>query len=86
MTNDIYQIRRGQFVAFVGASGCGKSTMIALLERFYDPSSGSINIDDSPLKSLNTRIEEALRAANAWDFVSSLPEGLPTNVGVKRPK
>ncbi|KAK3331292.1 P-loop containing nucleoside triphosphate hydrolase protein [Apodospora peruviana] len=35
-------IQPGQFVAFVGASGCGKTTMISLLERFYHPSSGTI--------------------------------------------
>lgn len=98
--------------------------MTALLERFYDPSSGSINFDEAPLTALNPhsyrslvalvqqeptlfqgsirenvalgvsdfgcdvntsdldkRIEEALRAANAWDFTSSLPEGLSTSVG-----
>lgn len=98
--------------------------MIALLERFYDPSSGSINLDETPLTALNPhsyrsivalvqqeptlfqgsirenvalglsdtqchantldldmRIEEALRASNAWDFTSSLPEGLSTSVG-----
>ncbi|KAH6984745.1 P-loop containing nucleoside triphosphate hydrolase protein [Ilyonectria sp. MPI-CAGE-AT-0026] len=121
-------VEPGQFVAFVGASGCGKSTMIALLERFYDPTSGSIVIDggdslsdlnprayrsrvalvqqeptlfpgsirenismgidmdvankgDGPVTVDDKMIEEACRAANAWDFVSSLPEGLATPCG-----
>ncbi|GJC93471.1 ABC transporter [Colletotrichum higginsianum] len=112
------QISKGQFVAFVGASGCGKSTMIAMLERFYDPTTGKIRVDGDALSELNPRlyrrivalvqqeptlfqgsirenialgidaesmtdvpdaqIEMACRAANAWDFVSSLPEGLAT--------
>lgn len=102
-----------------------------MLERFYDPSTGTIRIGSSALTSLNPRlyrrevalvqqeptlfpgsirenialgiddltaqdsetsnalaptvpdstIEAALRAANAWDFVSSLPEGLATPAG-----
>lgn len=97
--------------------------MISLLERFYDPTNGTITIDSSaPLSSLNPllyrrhvalvqqeptlfpgtirenisqgmpdlsateavsdeALEEACRAANAWDFVSSLPEGLDTPCG-----
>lgn len=115
----------------MGASGFGKSTIIGLLERFYDATTGSITIDGSSLPTLNPRryrriaalvpqepalfdgsirenialgiddpehnetcsptdlsntisdvtIEGALRSADAWDFVSSLPEGLNTDVG-----
>ncbi|EXM18872.1 hypothetical protein V3481_016404 [Fusarium oxysporum f. sp. vasinfectum] len=49
-------IQSGEFVAFVGQSGCGKSTMISLLERFYDPTTGRITIDSSPLDSINPRL------------------------------
>ena len=43
----------GQYIALVGASGCGKSTTIALLERFYDPLAGGIFIDGKEISSLN---------------------------------
>jgi ATP-binding cassette subfamily B (MDR/TAP) protein 1 len=46
---------KGQSLAFVGASGCGKTTMIALLERFYDPDSGAIYFNGRDIKHLNPR-------------------------------
>ncbi|ENI01981.1 hypothetical protein COCC4DRAFT_202734 [Bipolaris maydis ATCC 48331] len=48
-------VRPGQFIAFVGASGCGKSTMISLLERFYDPIAGRITCDNQVLTELCPR-------------------------------
>uniref|UniRef100_A0A8C1QU71 Bile salt export pump n=1 Tax=Cyprinus carpio TaxID=7962 RepID=A0A8C1QU71_CYPCA len=38
-------VRPGQTLAFVGSSGCGKSTSVQLLERFYDPNNGRVLID-----------------------------------------
>lgn len=43
----------GQFVAFVGASGCGKTTMIGLLERFYDPTRGILCYDGKDVSSIH---------------------------------
>lgn len=47
------RILPGERIGLVGASGCGKSTIIALLERFYDTTSGDILIHGTPLKSLD---------------------------------
>nr|AJG01604.1 ATP-binding cassette sub-family B MDR/TAP member 1 [Dreissena polymorpha] len=49
------QIKRGQTVALVGSSGCGKSTIVQLLQRFYDPEEGQILIDGVNLKDINLK-------------------------------
>ncbi|XP_035460557.1 bile salt export pump isoform X1 [Scophthalmus maximus] len=41
----VVSVKSGQTLAFVGCSGCGKSTSIQLLERFYDPDEGQVVID-----------------------------------------
>ena len=46
-------VPRGKTVALVGSSGCGKSTCIQLVQRFYDPESGSVELDGVNVKDLN---------------------------------
>ncbi|OWZ24676.1 Multidrug resistance protein ABC transporter [Phytophthora megakarya] len=48
-------IEAGETVAFCGSSGGGKSTCVALLERFYDPIRGQVLLDGVDLKQLNVR-------------------------------
>ena len=111
-----FTVRAGQMIAIVGRSGAGKTTLVNLLPRFYDPTGGAILIDgldvrDVTLASLRAQIgivtqetvlfddtiagniaygmpgaapqqiEAAARAANAHDFIASMPEGYGTMIG-----
>ena len=49
------EAKPGQTVALVGKSGCGKSTVMGLLERWYDPVSGTITFDDLSVKDYNLK-------------------------------
>ncbi|XP_036965463.1 bile salt export pump isoform X2 [Acanthopagrus latus] len=49
----VVSVKPGQTLAFVGSSGCGKSTSVQLLERFYDPDEGRVLIDGRPSHRVN---------------------------------
>jgi len=109
-------IRPGETVAVVGSSGAGKSTVVNLLMRFYEPNSGRILIDGYPITRLrlgylrskiglvlqepvlfsgtirenikygklqasDEEVVRASEAANAHEFIASLPKGYDTEIG-----
>jgi subfamily B ATP-binding cassette protein MsbA len=112
-----FHVTAGQTVALVGASGGGKTTISALIPRFYKPTTGQIRIDDIDINELslvslrnnialvsqdivlfNDTVEAniafgsrercgredvvaAAKAAQAWDFIQQLPNGLDTPIG-----
>ncbi|KAI5121086.1 hypothetical protein M0805_008599 [Coniferiporia weirii] len=47
------EVQPGTYIALVGASGCGKSTTIQLIERFYDPLAGTVYLDGQDISKLN---------------------------------
>ena len=46
-------IKQGMVVALVGSSGGGKSSVVSIIERFYDPNSGGIYFDGFNIRELN---------------------------------
>ena len=77
-------IRAGEFVAVVGATGAGKSTLINLLCRFYDPQSGRILLDGEELPNFareNLRTHLGLVQQDPMLFSGTVAE----NIGLGRP-
>lgn len=69
-------VKAGSTVALVGESGCGKSTVVSLLERFYNLDSGSITLDGRDIKDINV---QWLRSN--MSLVQQTPVLFPTTVG-----
>jgi ATP-binding cassette subfamily B (MDR/TAP) protein 1 len=76
-----FDIRAGQKVAFVGRSGCGKSTICSLIERFYDPTSGCVELDAmSGEGGINLRDINVLFLRSLIGFVGQEPTLFATTI------
>ena len=62
LKNVSFKVEGGQTLALVGATGSGKSSLLRLLFRFYDPSTGSIKMDGQAIEDVT---QKSLRAAMA---------------------
>lgn len=72
-------VKQGQKVAFVGPTGCGKSTIINLLMRFYDVNSGYITVSDTPIKEVSRnslRSKYGMVLQDTWLFNSTIRENI----------
>jgi ATP-binding cassette subfamily B protein len=81
------RLQPGELAMLVGASGAGKSTILSLLVRLFDPTSGEILLDGRPLRSLTVRSLRAQIAMMSQDthlFAGSLREAL-TPTGERLP-
>ncbi|MFC1458079.1 ABC transporter ATP-binding protein [Microvirga arabica] len=77
-------IRPGEMVAFVGPSGTGKSTLLALMLRLYDPTTGAVRLDGVDLRAarlMDTRGHMALVAQDSL----MLPATITANIAYGRP-
>ena len=50
LNNIEFHVKKGEVITIIGSSGSGKSTVISLIERFYDPDAGEVLIDGINLK------------------------------------
>lgn len=79
LKNINFSIRRGEIIALVGPSGGGKSTLVDLIPRFYDPTGGAVFIDNIDIKTLtiqSLRSKMGIVTQETFLFNTSIKENI----------
>ena len=84
LRNVSLSIAPGEMVAFVGSSGVGKSTILNLLARFFEPTSGAVRLDGTDIRDVRLRDLRRHFALVAQDNLL-LPTSIAENIGYGRP-
>lgn len=66
LENVSFEVRPGETVAILGSTGCGKSTLVNLIPRFYDVSGGSIRINDTDIRHFSLKV--------LYDLIGFVPQ------------
>lgn len=117
VTDISFRLKKGETLGIIGPTGCGKSTLVQLLMRFYDPQQGAIYIDGDDIRGIppkelhakfgvafqndvlfsetigeninfgrnlsNESIQEAIKCAQAEEFISELEAGLDHQLNIR---
>ena len=98
LKNISLDVKKGEMLAVIGATGSGKSSLIQLIPRFYDATDGDVLVDGVSVKEWNleegnirwgkpdathAEVVEAAKTAQATEFIGKFPEGYDTFVAEK---
>ena len=79
LKNVSFKVSKGEKIALVGATGAGKSTIVSLLSRFYDPTKGKILVDGKDIKNVDLeslRSQMGIMLQDTFLFSDSIMENI----------
>lgn len=84
LTDISFKAKKGQTLAVIGSTGSGKSTLVNLIPRFYDATSGSVRVDGVDVRSMSQKDLRTVSAMFRRRAFCSQELSIPTSVMEKR--